>query len=235
MLSSHGRAGLRNLRREPRERRRGGGPVNHHKEERVKKTGVKQWDKGTAAACASVLAVVLLVVVLISWNIYDYSQSQELESQRYLMELGESLCHSVDGRLETSLKELEFIAGGYAGQAGPGQSIDPRLDLLGLSQVYILDGQGQWTGDGGRPVDFSTQPWAAAAPAGERVEARPHEAIAQLNERQKYLIEEIYFKERTCEDIAAELGVDGSAVRHALKRIRASIRKFFRENQKNFS
>lgn len=62
-----------------------------------------------------------------------------------------------------------------------------------------------------------------------------HEAIAQLNERQKYLIEEIYFKERTCEDIAAELGVDGSAVRHALKRIRASIRKFFRENQKNFS
>ena len=156
--------------------------MNHHKEEHVKKTGVKQWDKGTAAACTSVLAVVLLVVVLISWNIYDYSQSQELESQRYLMELGESLCHSVDGRLETSLKELEFIAGGYAGQAGPGQSIDPRLDLLGLSQVYILDGQGQWTGDGGRPVDFSTQPWAAAALAGERVVARPDEAFAQLLE-----------------------------------------------------
>ena len=54
---------------------------------------------------------------------------------------------------------------------------------------------------------------------------RLHEALAQLEHRQRYLIEEIYLKERRLVDLAAELGIDKSAVRHALDRALKRLKK----------
>ncbi len=54
---------------------------------------------------------------------------------------------------------------------------------------------------------------------------RLHEALAQLEPRQRYLIEEIYLKERRLVDLAAELGIDKSAVRHALDRAHKRLKK----------
>ena len=54
-------------------------------------------------------------------------------------------------------------------------------------------------------------------------------AIRSLNKRQQFIIKEIYVNGKTREEIAKDLGVDGSAVRHALQRILVSLRKFFKE------
>ena len=56
-----------------------------------------------------------------------------------------------------------------------------------------------------------------------------HRAIRSLNKRQRYILKEIYVKRRTSAEIAADLGIDASAVRHSLQRILASLRKFFEE------
>lgn len=48
-------------------------------------------------------------------------------------------------------------------------------------------------------------------------------AIRSLNKCQQYIIKEIYVNGKTREEIAKDLGVDGSAVRHALQRILVSL------------
>ena len=57
-----------------------------------------------------------------------------------------------------------------------------------------------------------------------------YKAIGKLNERQQYIVREIYYKGKTCEEVARILGVDGSAVRHALQRILAALRKNFEKD-----
>ena len=56
-----------------------------------------------------------------------------------------------------------------------------------------------------------------------------HLAICSLNKRQRYILKEIYVNRKTSAEIAADLGIDASAVRHSLQRILASLRKFFEE------
>ncbi len=75
----------------------------------------------------------------------------------------------------------------------------------------------------------------ALLPSDENVEAefelrddnsRLYAAIAQLSDRQQYLIREVYFKGRKYTDIAREEGVDRTAISHATERALKKLKKF---------
>lgn len=55
-------------------------------------------------------------------------------------------------------------------------------------------------------------------------------AIAQLTPRQKELVEMIYFNDMSQEEVAKKLGVGSSAVRHAMQRVYAALRKILEKN-----
>ena len=55
---------------------------------------------------------------------------------------------------------------------------------------------------------------------------RLKEAIQSLEPQQQWLIEQIYFKERTKSDVARELGVDHTSIRDRLNIIFKKIKKF---------
>lgn len=52
-----------------------------------------------------------------------------------------------------------------------------------------------------------------------------HAAIAMLTPRQQEMVRLIYFEERTQEEVAQILGIDSSSVRHAMMRIKNTLRK----------
>lgn len=55
------------------------------------------------------------------------------------------------------------------------------------------------------------------------------EAIQTLNERQKFIIQEIYFKEKSKSAVAKQLGIQPSALSQALCRIMAKLKKFLQK------
>lgn len=66
----------------------------------------------------------------------------------------------------------------------------------------------------------------------ERMEqsARVQEAIRQLNERQRYIVREIYFNGRTKESVRKELGISKASMSEAVQRILGSLKKFLEKN-----
>lgn len=65
----------------------------------------------------------------------------------------------------------------------------------------------------------------------ERMEqsARVQEAIRQLNERQQYIVQAIYYAGRSKTDVAQELGMKKSALSQALSRIMQQLRKILQK------
>lgn len=65
----------------------------------------------------------------------------------------------------------------------------------------------------------------------ERVEqaARVQKAIGQLNERQQYIVQAIYFDGKSKTEVAQELGLKKSALSQALFRIMQFLKKFLQE------
>lgn len=70
--------------------------------------------------------------------------------------------------------------------------------------------------------------------AGEFEQEEEHNelraAIAQLLPEQQELIRRVYFQEQSHTEIAAELGVDRSAVSHRVKRALAALKKILQKN-----
>ena len=66
----------------------------------------------------------------------------------------------------------------------------------------------------------------------EKVEraARLHEAIKQLNERQRYLIAEFYFNGKTHMEISRALGIARTSVTKAIARALAALKKILQKN-----
>ncbi len=60
--------------------------------------------------------------------------------------------------------------------------------------------------------------------------ARVQEAIKQLNERQRYMITEFYFKGKTHSEIAHALGIDRTSVTKAINRALTSLKKFLKKS-----
>ena len=56
--------------------------------------------------------------------------------------------------------------------------------------------------------------------------ARLYSAMEALSPSQRELVKKVYFEERKITDIAAEEGVDKSAVSHRLERIHKKLKKF---------
>lgn len=54
-------------------------------------------------------------------------------------------------------------------------------------------------------------------------------AIKSLDPNQKWLIEQVFFLNRTQQDIAEELGVNHTAVRNRLRKIYKKMKKFFKK------
>ena len=59
-----------------------------------------------------------------------------------------------------------------------------------------------------------------------------HKAIQQLMPRQQEIVRMIYFEGKTQEEVAFLYGVDGSAIRHAMQRVYARLKKFLEKNKK---
>ena len=57
-----------------------------------------------------------------------------------------------------------------------------------------------------------------------------HKAISELTPRQQEIVRMIYFEDKTQKEVAKFYGVDGSAIRHAMQRIYASLKKFLEKN-----
>ena len=70
----------------------------------------------------------------------------------------------------------------------------------------------------------------------ERMEqsARVREAIKQLNERQQYIIREVYFNGRTQAEVSRVLGIDKTSISKALARELASLKKILKKKLKIF-
>lgn len=66
----------------------------------------------------------------------------------------------------------------------------------------------------------------------ERMEqsARVQEAISQLNERQQYIVREIYFNGRTQAEVSRALGIDKTSISKAVARALASLKKILKKN-----
>ena len=66
----------------------------------------------------------------------------------------------------------------------------------------------------------------------ERLEqsARVQEAIRQLNERQQYIIREVYFNGRTQAEVSRALGIDKTSISKAVARALASLKKILKKN-----
>ena len=66
----------------------------------------------------------------------------------------------------------------------------------------------------------------------ERMEqsARVQEAIRQLNERQQYIVREIYFNGRTQAEVSRALGIDKTSISKAVARALASLKKILKKN-----
>lgn len=56
-----------------------------------------------------------------------------------------------------------------------------------------------------------------------------HAAFEKLNERQRYIIGEIYFNKRSQVELAGELGIDKTSMSKAVSRALKSMKKFFEE------
>lgn len=56
-------------------------------------------------------------------------------------------------------------------------------------------------------------------------EAKVHKAISRLNPRQQEMIRLVYFEGLTQEEVAARFGIDSSSVRHAMMRIKATLKR----------
>lgn len=54
-------------------------------------------------------------------------------------------------------------------------------------------------------------------------------ALSRLQPSQRELIYKVYFKDETMADIAAEIGIDASSVRHRMIRSLTSLKKFYFE------
>lgn len=57
-----------------------------------------------------------------------------------------------------------------------------------------------------------------------------HMAIQQLTPRQQEIVRLVYLEGKTQEEVALLYGVDGSAIRHAMKRVYARLKKFLEKN-----
>ena len=57
-----------------------------------------------------------------------------------------------------------------------------------------------------------------------------HKAILKLTPRQQEIVRLVYFEGKTREEVALLYGVDGSAIRHAMQRIYASLKKMLEKN-----
>ncbi|MBQ8308255.1 MAG: sigma-70 family RNA polymerase sigma factor [Clostridia bacterium] len=57
-----------------------------------------------------------------------------------------------------------------------------------------------------------------------------HKAISQLTPRQQEIVRLVYFEGKTQEEVALLYGVDGSAIRRAMQRIYASLKRFLEKN-----
>ena len=55
-------------------------------------------------------------------------------------------------------------------------------------------------------------------------------AISELTPRQQEIVRMVYFEGKTREEVARFYGVDGSAIRHAMQRIHATLKKFLEKN-----
>ena len=65
---------------------------------------------------------------------------------------------------------------------------------------------------------------------GTSCQEQVHRAIAKLTPRQQEIVRLVFFEGKTREEVASLYGVDGSAIRHAMQRIFASLKKFLEKN-----
>lgn len=61
----------------------------------------------------------------------------------------------------------------------------------------------------------------------EEMHQKLHKAILSLSKEQQWLVNEIFFKDRSNTDVANELGVTEGSIRHRLETIYKKIREFF--------
>ncbi len=79
-------------------------------------------------------------------------------------------------------------------------------------------------------MDYEGELFASAEDTERAVEhredmARLYSAMEALSPSQRELVEKVYFEERKITDIAAEEGVDKSAISHRLERIHKKLKK----------
>lgn len=65
---------------------------------------------------------------------------------------------------------------------------------------------------------------------GTSIQEQVHRAIAKLTPRQQEIVRLVFFEGKTREEVASLYGVDGSAIRHAMQRIYASLKKNLEKN-----
>lgn len=79
-------------------------------------------------------------------------------------------------------------------------------------------------------TDFNIEEMFIEKEENSLMKNRLHTAISMLNERQQQIVKLVYFENLTQEEVASLYGVDGSAIRHAMQRIHASLKKYLEKN-----
>ncbi len=94
--------------------------------------------------------------------------------------------------------------------------------------ILSLDGLADSGFESGADVDIESD--MIAAEQSNEMSATLYEAIQKLNERQQYIIREIYFNGKKQSELAKELGIAKSSLSDALRRALASLKTFLEKN-----
>ena len=102
-----------------------------------------------------------------------------------------------------------------------------KADKYGLVRCKEDCSQCPYAQEGNAPTGNGTSLDLLCEAGEERMEqsARVQGAIGQLNERQRYIVQAIYYDGRSKTDVAQELGMKKSAFSQALCRIMQQLRK----------
>lgn len=93
--------------------------------------------------------------------------------------------------------------------------------------IISLDGLMNCGYEGNADIDMEDE-IISTEQIGER-SASLRAAFEKLNERQRYIIWEIYFNKRSQVELAGELGIDKTSMSKAVSRALKSMKKFFEE------
>ena len=78
--------------------------------------------------------------------------------------------------------------------------------------------------------DFDLERMYIEKEDGTSCRAEIWKAISELTPRQQEIVRMVYFEGKTREEVARFYGVDGSAIRHAMQRIYATLKKILEKN-----